>query len=152
MNNCSSSDQNCQENCFYKGTSSAQSTASTMFGCWNSYCADASDFSSCVDNYCYDETHECPLWTNTDCPSIYECLNNGGSDECVSAGSNEGQNRFWDLYNCTSEYCSGASEDSYSDCAYSYCSNEIYKCGFRDQSVFSFFRKYQEFQAIICRN
>lgn len=138
MNNCSSSDQNCQEDCFYKGTSSAQDTASTMFECWNSYCGDDSASNTCLDDYCYDETHECPLYPNTDCPHIYNCLNNcsSGNEDCqqgcLDAASSTGYNRFWDLYNCTGEYCSELSDDAYENCVRSYCNNELYKCGFRD--------------------
>jgi len=140
QNKCSSSDQECNENCFYKGTSEAQSTASTMFGCWNSYCADAADdFANCADTYCYDETHNCPLYPVTDCPNIYSCLNDcdsGDEDcqgDCLNAASSEGYNRFVKLYNCTSEYCSEmSSNDAYQTCAYSYCSDEIWDCGYRD--------------------
>jgi len=139
MNNCSSSDQDCQDDCFYKGTSAAQNTASTMYGCWNSYCADASDFSSCIDNNCYDETHNCPLYPNTDCPSIYDCLfecSSGDEDcqqACLNAASSEGYSRFQDLEVCKNENCSYDLPDSeYSNCVYTYCDNEIYKCGYRD--------------------
>ena len=124
--------QACQEACFNQGSSSGKSTISKMYTCWNSYCASENAAQTCLDDYCYDETHECPLWTTTDCPSIYECLTNGGSDECVSAGSNEGQTRFWALYNCTQDNCSSVADSEWANCAKTYCSSEIYKCGFRD--------------------
>lgn len=133
------SDQECQENCFYKGTSEAQSTASTMFGCWNSNCADASDFATCADENCYDETHDCPLYTNTDCPHIYDCLNKCSYEDedcqqaCLDAASSEGNNRFWNLYNCLNENCySDMGDDEYQDCVYDYCDDEVYSCGYRD--------------------
>jgi len=137
VNSCSSSDQECQQNCFNKGTSSAQSTASTMFQCWNSYCGDDSASNTCLDDYCYDETHDCNLYTKTGCVGLNDCLNNCGSDEdcqesCFNAASSEGQNRFVDFYNCSQSYCSEYTQQEYVDCMYSYCSNEIYKCGFRD--------------------
>ena len=135
VNQCSSSDTDCQKECFYEGTSTAQSEASSMFTCWNSYCSNETDV-SCIDDYCYDETMDCGLVTNTSCMGIYSCISECSDSDCAQTcynnGSSEGKNRYATMVDCWNSYCSDVDSEEFSDCVSDYCYSSTYKCGFRD--------------------
>lgn len=138
QNKCGS-DSDCKEDCFYNGTSTAQSEASTMYTCWDSYCSNTDDdISSCIDNNCYDKTIDCGLYTDTNCPAIYNCISECSDQDCANScysnGSSAGRNRYDNLIGCYRENgCFDVeTDDEWKNCIYDYCDDEIYDCGFRD--------------------
>ena len=64
------------------------------------------------------------------CGQIYNCLvDAAGADAavqaCLDAGSPEGLESLNTLLVCLDQFCSEASPETYSDCAYAYCPDEI---------------------------
>ena len=111
---------------------------SYSYSCYDGYWS----YDEYCDNGCNTSTGKCISSSDNDndsslnlsCTSIYscyaDCADSACAQKCVDNGSETGQSQFYAMYDCWVDNCSDATDDEFTDCAYSNCAEEMEACGF----------------------